>query len=358
MTTRVFSYFYLQTVDVTARMSARRARRLKLQSKAISTGFRDPGAAARGAGADRGDPRQVRRSRERPLDRSPGRAKRAPAAVRALPRPAAHLPGSGMTEAPPAPRYEPISVGDQSTVVAEFVPTAPGQRRTRARRSSKRRSSSSSRVRPTSTCAIPSESALVANLRAQLEALNAIEFSDDEWQRFFAEKIAGANEGIVEKTARIQEDHVQVLDARRRHVQERPADRQAEHPQQPAAGDQPVRGRSPTRRSARDPLRRHDPRQRPAARARRAQAARRGHPGGVQPDQPLPARQLLVRLRPVRVRAALRDQQRHAHEVLLEHDARLARRRAGRRAKQAEDVEHASSSRAGGRTRGTGRSPT
>ena len=58
---------------------------------------------------------------------------------------------------------------------------------------------------------IPSESALVANLRAQLEALNEIEFTDDEWERFFAEKIAGANEGIVEKTARIQEDHVQVL---------------------------------------------------------------------------------------------------------------------------------------------------
>ena len=58
---------------------------------------------------------------------------------------------------------------------------------------------------------IPSESALIANLRTQLEALNAIEFSEDEWERFFAEKIAGANEGIVEKTARIQEDHVQVL---------------------------------------------------------------------------------------------------------------------------------------------------
>src|SRR5205085_11609824 len=58
---------------------------------------------------------------------------------------------------------------------------------------------------------VPSEFVLVTNLRVQLEALNGIEFSDDEWERFFAEKIAGANEGIVEKTARIQEDHVQVL---------------------------------------------------------------------------------------------------------------------------------------------------
>ena len=52
---------------------------------------------------------------------------------------------------------------------------------------------------------------LVANLRTQLEALNKIEFTDSEWERFFMEKIASKNEGIVEKTARIQEDHVQVL---------------------------------------------------------------------------------------------------------------------------------------------------
>ena len=51
----------------------------------------------------------------------------------------------------------------------------------------------------------------VAGMRAQLEALNKLRFSDGEWQRFFAEKIAGRNEGIVEKTARIQEDHIQVL---------------------------------------------------------------------------------------------------------------------------------------------------
>ena len=44
-----------------------------------------------------------------------------------------------------------------------------------------------------------------------MEALNRITFSDAEWHRFFTERIAGVNEGIVEKTARIQADHVQVL---------------------------------------------------------------------------------------------------------------------------------------------------
>ena len=58
---------------------------------------------------------------------------------------------------------------------------------------------------------ITSEADLLANLRKQLEKLNKTEFSDAEWDRFFNTCIAGANDGILEKTARIQEDHVQVL---------------------------------------------------------------------------------------------------------------------------------------------------
>lgn len=56
-----------------------------------------------------------------------------------------------------------------------------------------------------------SEDELVDNLRSQLEKLNGIKFTDDEWKRFFQQSIASENEGIVEKTRRIQHDHVQVL---------------------------------------------------------------------------------------------------------------------------------------------------
>ena len=55
------------------------------------------------------------------------------------------------------------------------------------------------------------ETALIANLRAQLEALNGFRFTDGEWKRFFTTSIAAANEGIVEKTHRIQEDWIQPL---------------------------------------------------------------------------------------------------------------------------------------------------
>ena len=53
--------------------------------------------------------------------------------------------------------------------------------------------------------------ALVKNLRTQLELLNDYKFSENEWTRFFNNNIANNNEGIVEKTRKIQEDHIQVL---------------------------------------------------------------------------------------------------------------------------------------------------
>jgi hypothetical protein len=41
---------------------------------------------------------------------------------------------------------------------------------------------------------ITADADLIVNLRRQLEALNKIEFSDAEWERFFGICIAGAND--------------------------------------------------------------------------------------------------------------------------------------------------------------------
>lgn len=59
--------------------------------------------------------------------------------------------------------------------------------------------------------AVSSEEELITNLRTQLEALNRISFSDKEWTRLFKGWIAADNDGIVEKTRRIQRDHVYAL---------------------------------------------------------------------------------------------------------------------------------------------------
>lgn len=52
---------------------------------------------------------------------------------------------------------------------------------------------------------------LLPNLRKKLEELNSYSFTDTEWEQFYNNCIAGKNDGIVEKTRRIQEDNVQIL---------------------------------------------------------------------------------------------------------------------------------------------------
>ena len=58
---------------------------------------------------------------------------------------------------------------------------------------------------------IHTEAELILNLRKRLEELNNYKFSDSEWKRFFSNVIANANDSIVEKTTKIQEDNIQVL---------------------------------------------------------------------------------------------------------------------------------------------------
>jgi type I restriction enzyme R subunit len=58
---------------------------------------------------------------------------------------------------------------------------------------------------------IKNEKDLIQNLRRQLEKINNYTFTDSEWERFFKECIANPNEGIVEKTRKIQQDYIQVL---------------------------------------------------------------------------------------------------------------------------------------------------
>lgn len=58
---------------------------------------------------------------------------------------------------------------------------------------------------------LPDEAALLQNLRAQLEKLNAYTFTNDEWERFLTGVLCNRNDGVKEKTWRLQTDPVQVL---------------------------------------------------------------------------------------------------------------------------------------------------
>lgn len=50
--------------------------------------------------------------------------------------------------------------------------------------------------------------ALLANVRVQLQALNNVQFSDSEWLRFMETWLDKPSDGIVEKTRKVQDDHV------------------------------------------------------------------------------------------------------------------------------------------------------
>jgi type I restriction enzyme R subunit len=115
-----------------------------------------------------------------------------------------------MTEAK-AVRYDPIAVSAESTVVAEFVADAKTAATYQSEADLELEFIKILQSQEYDYLPITTELDLIANLRSQLEALNSITFSDSERKRFFTEKIAGANEGIDDKTVRIQEDYVQLL---------------------------------------------------------------------------------------------------------------------------------------------------
>lgn len=114
-----------------------------------------------------------------------------------------------VTQVPP--RYEAIALSDESTVVAEFIPEAVRETAYESEAALERRLIAQLEQQAYEHLHIATEAELIGNLRRQLEKLNKVTFSDAEWERFFTQKIAGANDSIIEKTARVQEDHIQVL---------------------------------------------------------------------------------------------------------------------------------------------------
>lgn len=55
---------------------------------------------------------------------------------------------------------------------------------------------------------IKSGNDLYGNLKLQIEKLNNVSFSDEEWSRFLVEYLDTPNDGMIEKTRKIQEDYI------------------------------------------------------------------------------------------------------------------------------------------------------
>lgn len=107
--------------------------------------------------------------------------------------------------------FEIVASSSESTVVAEYIPE---QRKSTDYQSEaeleqdfiKRLISQGYEY-----ITIKSEQNLIDNLRTQLEKLNNYTFFDKEWNDFYTGVIANGNDGILEKTRKIQEDFIQVL---------------------------------------------------------------------------------------------------------------------------------------------------
>lgn len=107
--------------------------------------------------------------------------------------------------------YNVVAASNESTVVTEYEPQS---KRSDAYQSEAALEQAFIRMLEEQGYAylpIHDNADLVANLRRQLELLNNYTFTDKEWDFFFKDKIANANDGIKEKTRRIQEDNIQNL---------------------------------------------------------------------------------------------------------------------------------------------------
>lgn len=107
--------------------------------------------------------------------------------------------------------YNVVAASNESTVVTEYEPQS---KRSDAYQSEAALEQAFIRMLEEQGYAylpIHENADLVVNLRRQLELLNNYTFTDKEWDFFFKDKIANANDGIKEKTRRIQEDNIQNL---------------------------------------------------------------------------------------------------------------------------------------------------
>lgn len=111
----------------------------------------------------------------------------------------------------PAVGIEPVILTDDATVVGEYEPAKRTDTGYQSEAQLEAAFLEQLQAQAYEYVTFDSEAAFIANLRSQLEALNDYRFTDDEWRRFFTQNVAAANDSIIDKTRRIQEDHVQVL---------------------------------------------------------------------------------------------------------------------------------------------------
>ena len=108
-------------------------------------------------------------------------------------------------------QYKMVAENPQSTVVSDYEPIYRKSTQYQSEAEMERDFITQLAKQGYEYLLFKTETELTDNLRRQLERLNDCKFTDKEWQSFFADKISNRNYGIVEKTAIVQEDYIQLL---------------------------------------------------------------------------------------------------------------------------------------------------
>lgn len=105
--------------------------------------------------------------------------------------------------------FHAVSLNETSTIVAKFIPSIKDERFYESEASLEAHFIKQLIAQGYEYASgIKDEKGLILNLKKQIERLNECEFSQNEWQRFFTQVLGKENDGIVEKTALIQENHL------------------------------------------------------------------------------------------------------------------------------------------------------
>ena len=107
--------------------------------------------------------------------------------------------------------YNLVVENPESTVVSEYQPLVRKEASYQSEAALEKSLIEQLKMQAYEYLPFTSEQQLIGNLRTQLEKLNDYTFTDNEWSEFFDSKIANKNYDIEDKTAIIQEDHIQLL---------------------------------------------------------------------------------------------------------------------------------------------------
>jgi type I restriction enzyme R subunit len=107
--------------------------------------------------------------------------------------------------------FEPISISNESTVVADLGEFLRKETAYQSELDLENQFIDLLKDQAYDYLSVNSELDLIDNLKQKLEKLNNIQFSNSEWEEFFSSCISKDNDSVLDKSKRIQEDHIQVL---------------------------------------------------------------------------------------------------------------------------------------------------